>query len=362
MSAAGQPNLTALHETTPDILEDATQYYRLTIDPDENFNRVEITLSHLFRAPSILLGGQTYGSAWHAYMERHGLLRSDIAEIGGGLGDVMRCLLQADAGRTIRRCKMIDVSPQLRERQRIALSGTRGVDISIEEGNCESISTSLSGFSGLVLCNGVIADLATVRLDDHRSVDEFVIGDPDIAAFAKKHSTAFPYYLPIGTLRFLRELKACLQPAAVVIVTEYERTSLNQPSWFDNHYECGIDFNLAAEFAGQLGFDTELLDVSAIIGFDDRTPLLTMDMFTMADKLAREVPQLADLAMLPAGLPVAAYSRQTFADIVGPHIGGERLEQLMRGLDGYFQPISAVGFDRKNPTTWSYKAMILRPA
>ena len=65
-------------------LDGADRYYRFSIDPDENFNRIEITLSHLFRKPSELLGGQSYGSALHSYMACHDLLRDVIAEIGGG--------------------------------------------------------------------------------------------------------------------------------------------------------------------------------------------------------------------------------------------------------------------------------------
>src|SRR5262249_39626289 len=103
MSKEGQPGATPRRRESAQALNGATRYYRRDIDPDENFNRIEITLSHLFRQPSRLLGGHTYGSALHAYMMRHDLLRHDIAEIGGGLGDVMRCLLEADAGRTIRR-------------------------------------------------------------------------------------------------------------------------------------------------------------------------------------------------------------------------------------------------------------------
>jgi hypothetical protein len=87
-----------------------------------------------------------------------------------------------------------------------------------------------------------------------------------------------------------------------------------------------------------------------------------MDMFTMTDRLGREVPRLADLARLPMPLPVAAYSRRTFADTVRPYIASELLEELMRDLDRYFQPIDAASFDRKNPTTWAYNALLLKPA
>ena len=271
----------------------------------------------------------------------------------------MRCFLEADASRTIRQCRMIDISPQLRERQRTALSGVRGVNISIEEGNCEKISTALPDFSGVVLCNGVLADLATHRLQDARSIDRLMVSDPEIAAFARKYSAAFPYYLPTGSLRFLRELKACLRPSAVAIVTEYERTSLNQPSWFDSHYECGIDFELVSSFAHQIGLNPEVLDVPTLIGFDDHTPLLTVDMFTMKDKLITQVPRIADLSRMLTSLPVAAYSKEMFIETLRPHVGGEWLDQMLQDLDPYFQPIDLPGFDRKNPTTWSYKGLLL---
>lgn len=84
-------------------------------------------------------------------------------------------------------------------------------------------------------------------------------------------------------------------------------------------------------------------------------------MFTMKDDLAAQVPAIADLTRLPTSLPVAAYSKQTFAETVRPYIGGERLHRLMQDLDPYFQPINAAGFDRKNPATWWYKALLLRP-
>jgi hypothetical protein len=170
----------------------------------------------------------------------------------------------------------------------------------------------------------------------------------------------YPRWLPTGTLRFMKELARSLAPRAAALLTEYESTPDNQPSWFDNHYECGIDFALLAAFAKQIGLDATVLDLSTLIGFDADTPLLTVDMFTARHTMTFKVPRVAELARLPSPLPVAAYSRDTFAEAVAPHLGSARLASLLKDLADYFHPLHAAAFDTKNPTTWTYKAMLLR--
>ena len=359
-TSAGRAESGGDRPIAPRHLDDARPYYRTFVQPYDNFNRIEITLSHLFRNPNQLIGGQTYGEALYKFFVTHQLLGGEIVEIGGGLGDVMRCILQADAGQMITRCRMIDISPQLREAQREKLNEFAGVSISFAEGDCESISQSLSGSDNLVLCNGVIADLTADRLDDTNSIGELVGKDIEIAEFAFRYSNSYPYWLPTGTLRFMKELRKSLSPDATAILTEYESTADNQPTWFDNHYECGIDFGLLQAFADQIGLKATLFDMSGIIGFDPMTPLLTMDIFTARHTMTFKVPRVADLARLPLPLPVAAYSKETLAEALKSHLEPQRVASLLQDLTDYFHPISARGFDTKNPTTWTYKVLLLR--
>lgn len=344
----------------PKYLLDAKDYYRFSINPKKNFDRVEITLSHLFREPSPVLSGRTYGSSLFNFLDSKGAIRESIIEIGGGLGDTMRELLLADHASVIKRCEMFDLSPALSECQKSALSEITDIEIRFSSGNCEKINQFYNNIDGLLICNGVIADLATCLIEDGDDFQKISRGNKLVESFIRSERQRKPYYLHYGALEFIQSLYSCLSSNGVAMISEYTATEQNQPSWFDNHYECGIDFGQIKRFTDYLGFDVEEFDVADVIGLDASTELLSMDFFTMRDAMAIQCPSSMRLWQLSDGFPVRAYSRDSVRSIISSEYDSKLTDNIMSQIDEYFFTIDEVGFDNKNPTTWHYKYLILK--
>lgn len=353
-------SITLESKRRPKYLLDAKDYYRFSINPKENFDRVEITLSHLFREPSPVLGGHTYGSSLFNFLDSKGAIRESIIEIGGGLGDTMRELLLAGHASVIKRCEMFDLSPALSECQKFALSEIKDVEIRFSSGNCEKINQFYDKIDGLLICNGVIADLATCLVEDGDDIQKISRGNKIIENFIRGERQRKPYYMHFGALEFIQSLYACLSNNGVAMISEYTATDHNQPSWFDNHYECGIDFGQIKRFADYLGFDVEEFDVADVIGLDTSTEFLSMDFFTMRDAMAVQCPSSMRLWQLSDGFPVRAYTRDSIKSIISSEYGSELTDQIMSQVNEYFFPIDEIGFDSKNPTTWHYKYLLLK--
>ena len=337
---------------------DARWFYLGLADPQLTFNQTEITLSHLFRYPSEIIEGRTYSDCLFGLLSRKGFLRSRILEVGGGLGDVAYNFLSTTEFEAPEYYGLLDISPRLLEVQKQKVQ-----DLATDYilGDSQELLSLLQSFDGLVVSNGMIADLRSVYVDSVESIERYLREDGHLLDFAQDWGRyREPWYLHIGALRFLRSLFGLLTEGSSAAVLEYEATSSNQPSWFDNHYECGISFDQLEAYCREVGFHTQVADLEEILGCSPE--LLTVDVFTRQQHLVREIPQIVKLWTGKASLPVRAYSRKE----LGQALAGEQLglaptdsKALLRALDNRFFPLSDPRFDSKNPTTWEYKCLLL---
>lgn len=348
-------------ENRPKYLLDAQDYYKHSIDPQENFNKIEITFSHLFRYPSPIIGGISYGEALHRFLQSKDAIQDQVIEIGGGLGDTMHSFLSADVRSQIKECTMFDVSPAFSQCQETALSKFAHVQLNFVNGDCENIAESISDLDGLIICNGVIADLATYLVEPGDDLRNLLRGDKALEEFVRSQPESETYYLHLGALQFIKSLRDCLSSDSIVMISEYMATSLNQPSWFDNHYECGINFAQICRFAQSIGFTVEEYDVTDVVGFDTSTQLLSMDFFTMRDTMAISCPMSTRLWQTKDGFPVGAYTKDMVREKLSVTMSEDEASSVLGQLADYFHPIDSLRFDSKNPTTWNYRYLLLRP-
>jgi hypothetical protein len=256
---------------------------------------------------------------------------------------------------------MFDISPALLEKQRERLGDQVSLYV---QGDALQLAKSIPTFGGCVLINGVIADLRSVYLSPDDPLEKYGIDDPEIRSFCKTLvSDNGPGFFHVGTHLLLRELAAMLEPDATAALLEYSATPLNQPSWFDTHFECGIEFRQVEAYAKRLGFRTELVDIEDVLGITAGAEFLTMDVFTRQDRIAVELPSITRLWRARAPLEVLAYTRDSLREALGPgglDLSTEDVNELTRTLDRRFFSIHNPHFDSKNPTTWGYKCLLLK--
>jgi hypothetical protein len=254
---------------------------------------------------------------------------------------------------------MYDISPALLDRQRNAL-GSFGTEF--VSGDALELTASFSSFTGLLLCNGVMADLRSVLVGPDDPLTNYGTFDTDIRTFSAKYFGSKRGFLHIGTLLFLREIAASLKPGSTAALLEYSATSHNQPSWFETHFECGIDFDQIEAYALRLGFATRQVNIEEILGLDPGAEFLSIDVFTRQKAIAVEIPGVVKLWDSERELDVLAYTRESLREALGTGgmgFGRNAVESLMENLESAFYSLHDPRFDTKNPTTWGYKCLLL---
>jgi len=342
---------------------DGREFYLGELNPFETFNRIEITLSHLFREKMPVLSGRNYSDCLWDFVCEHGLYRPNVIEVGCGLGDLALNVIQraSNMGYPIESYVMYDISESLLnfEQQRL-----RDMASGFVQADCLDLSRHVTSFGGLIISNAMIADLRSVIIGDDDRLSDYGIEDKEIEDFLTiLDNNTESYYLHIGTLLFLRQLSICLESGGVALILEYAATPLNQPSFFQNHYECGIDFNQVASYARRLGFAVDLVDIEQILGIARDQEFLSVDVFTSQDRVALKTPRSVKLWQARKPLPVLAYTRSSFSDILAsPEMGftDDEANDIVESLEGHFHSVHDPRFDSRNPTTWGYRCLILR--
>jgi SAM-dependent methyltransferase len=339
-------------------------FYINLIDPNLTFNNIEITLAHLFRKKMKVLGNRNYSDCLYQYLKKKNYIKQDIIEIGCGLGDLALNLLKTgeNVKHDINNYVMYDISPSLMDVERERLG-----DIITEYvlDDCLELSEHFADFNGMILSNAMLADLRSIYLSPEDSLEDYDVYDLDLLDFTKQWNNISKdgWYFHIGTVLFLRQISMTLAYGGTAVISEYTATKLNQPSLFGNHYECGIDFPQISAYAERLGFEVEIVDIEKILDISCNQQFLSVDIFTIQDKLAKKVPMSVKLWKAKNQLPVLAYTRNSLkSTLVSDYMGFSTSEAntLIEALDGIFYSIHDPRFDHKNPTTWGYKCMLLR--
>ena len=274
-------------------------------------------------------------------MNQQGYLRAEVIEIGCGLGDLALNYLNAldRYSAPIIHYRMYDISPSLIEIDRNRL-GDRVQDYILAD--CLDLTQHIPSFGGTIVSNGLMADLRSVYISHNDQLPTYNVTDEDLADFVSDHQASekrIGWYLHVGSLQFLREIAACLDSGGVALLAEYSATDRNQPARFDGHFECGIDFNQLLSYADRPNLETKLVDIEDILGISPDQPFLSIDVFTLQDRLAHEVPATVKLWTAQNPLPVLAYTRKSLFEMLSSDIMGfseSDSNLLVEALDPYF--------------------------
>ena len=216
--------------------DDLAAYHQAIVDPTAQFEEIETTLSHLFRAPHPALGGATFGARLAEALVAHGAppRGARVVEVGGGLGYLGGALRAALAPRSY---LVVDRSPALAAAQR-----RRGLA-------------------------SVVGDARALPIAD-RSVDLLVSNE-----MAGDLGTADGVNL--GALALVDECARILAPGGVAYVSEFGHpTAPPRRSDHLDHDESSIRFADLAERAASRGLVASIEAVPALVRLDGSRPAL----------------------------------------------------------------------------------------
>lgn len=361
-----------LHSLT-DI--DAREYYeREDFDPFDNFNRIEITLSHIFREPSQALGMRTFSEAMLSWMEQKGLIIEEVVEIGAGLGHIALNLMRAlrDRNKPVRNYQIVDVSRRLMDEARALLAEDDDLPVIFHRQDARELPFQDSSVEALVLCVGVLADLHSILMDGRIGQPVRPVEHPNASTYAillelqgeqVEQASQENFYLSIGAFDFLVELARVMKKGSCAIIGEYRWTQRNAVTDFGTHQECPVRFEHLRIIAEHYGFEVQEFDVAEVLGLDLDTKFLSMDFFTQKELFDFAMPQLDLLRRSGYQLPVKAYTRPELeTELKQPKYGltPHQTNVLIKGLDPYFFRIDDPEFDSLHPETWHYSFLLLR--
>jgi ubiquinone/menaquinone biosynthesis C-methylase UbiE len=260
--------------------DDVHKYHLKTIkDGAEQFDRIESTVSHLYRAAHPILDWKTYGQKLYASIKGEKEIESGITilEIGGGAGNVSADILGEmkkegnDADYII-----YDLSPALIKSQRV-LHKKRGVNAKHINGNGEILALKDASID-LALSNEVIADFHTPEVAT-KDVQDYLF-DHEIPMtnefFNSYKGGPDSVRVNLGAFQLMKELYRVLKPGGLAVVTEfgYQDRLPFRASHLD-HAEYSIQFNQMISVAAALGFNLYLTDAFDFLGFRSDVKLIT---------------------------------------------------------------------------------------
>ncbi|MGH1579284.1 SAM-dependent methyltransferase [Planktotalea sp.] len=292
----------------------------------EQFDSVETTISHAYRAPSDALKNRTYGEAFCDWLLEQGWITPNarIIEVGCGLGYFAEALLttlsqrRRDLYDTIS-LTLFDLSPDLAESQKTVCAEHLG-KIRFLHGNIETYDFAHEKFD-LVISNEVIADLSVAPInvaDVHNNK-----ATSDATGLAIKYDLDLPKSITgpnqtsvinFGAIRFLETLGKCLSETGKAILTEYGTLDrVPKAVHLQNHLEFLVQFGHLKTVSDKLGFQTNIQTLGEMLDFDKAFQPLDTPSFHV---LSKGVLPLLDCAPIPH----LAYSREALESLIGPRI------------------------------------------
>jgi len=282
--------------------EDVRAYHLRSISNGaEQFDRLESTLSHLYRVPHPILGWRSYGQRLYERIKEELELRQGmgILEVGGGIGSISRDILAELRKEGIEaRYVICDLSPALINMQR-ELHRRAGPRAHYIHGTGELLALR-DGSMDIAISNEAIADFHTPELPAS-----------EVGELLSRHeipvTTDFFHWFEgapenvrvnLGAFQLLKELYRVLRPGGIAIVTEYGyQDRLPHRAKHLDHPEYTIHFGQMISVATALGFDAALTDAWDYLGFRGDVPLMTHRSYMSALRLlqarGRSLPNIA---------------------------------------------------------------------
>ncbi len=314
---APAPLIPRLEGATQQPAGDVRAYHLRSIgDARSQFERIESTLSHIYRTKHPILGWRSYGEALlHKIMDLKSLGRGmRILEVGGGHGDISKEMMtilrdtQPDVFDTMAYV-ILDLSPELIRHQR-KLHGEAGVRASHIHGDAQGLAITDSSVD-IMISNEVIADFPTPEL----SRDE-------LDELASKHKIPLSkefletlkgapkrLRLNIGAFRFLAEVGRVLKPSGLALITEYGYPDrLPFLARHLDHPEYSIHFGQMLHVARALGLKAEFSNAFDFLGFRSDIELISHHSYQAALRL---------LERHGIALPNIAYTKDLLKEQLG---------------------------------------------
>ena len=246
------------------------------------FDIIEPTVNHGLRFPSQLLAGLNYGMRFCDAVLADGFpgkTSIEVLEIGGGTGSFARSFIQrARAQGKSFTYQIMDLSPTLSENQRRLLGD---IDPPVGHINQDAVRFDLPGRKfDLVVLNEVIADFPVAAVERQQTNDMGAQFKGAGATFVEKYALVVDdapdrFCVNSGVFEFLERVWPCLDPGALLILSEYGSESRYPVESFHlNHSEFSIHFGHVSQCARKIGFDCRLRTLTEFLGIDDRVRVL----------------------------------------------------------------------------------------
>ncbi|GBE55915.1 hypothetical protein BMS3Bbin16_00110 [archaeon BMS3Bbin16] len=262
--------------------EDVHRYHLETIkDGTEQFDRIESTVSHLYRRPHPILDGRSYGQAFLASLREEKEVEAGctMLEVGGGMGSVSTDIMAGlkKEGTSVEYI-IYDLSPGLIQSQQ-KMHRQKGVQARHILGNGEFLALKDESVD-IALSNEVVADFNTPEVKTS-AVQDYLF-DHEIPMTKEffnpyKDEDAQEYVrVNLGAFQLLKELMRVLKPGGLAVVTEfgYQDRLPFRASHLD-HAEYSIQFSQMISVAAALGFNLYLTDAFDFLGFRSDVNLIT---------------------------------------------------------------------------------------
>jgi SAM-dependent methyltransferase len=260
--------------------DDVYTYHLQTIkDGKLQFERIESTVSHIYRAPHPILGWRSYGQALIQKINEEKSIKPGLKllEIGGGMGSVSADVLSElkKEGKDVLYI-IIDLSPALIKTQR-ELHQKSGVSTHHIQGNGEILGLKDSTID-VAISNEVIADFYT-PLVKAKEVEDLLF-DHEIPMspefFHCYRDAPEEVRVNLGAFMLLKELYRVLKPGGLAVVTEFGyQDRLPTRAGHLDHAEYSIQFSQMISVAAALGFNLYLTDAWDFLGFRSDVMLIS---------------------------------------------------------------------------------------
>ncbi len=261
-------------------VEDVHRYHLEQIeDGQTQFERIESTLSHIYRVPHPILGNKTYGQALYRKISEIMEIEDDmrILEVGGGTGSISKEIL-SELIRDNKKADYLiyDLSPALIRSQKM-LHKKSGLRADHVHGNAELLALRDSTVD-IALSNEAVADFYTPEVNagdvkdllfDHEipMTHEFFYFYKDVPGKVRVN---------LGAFLLLKELYRVLKEGGLAVVTEFGyQDRLPFRAGHLDHAEYSIQFGQLISVATALGFNVYLTDTWDFLGFREDVRLIS---------------------------------------------------------------------------------------
>jgi hypothetical protein len=277
----------------------ASVHYRVLDRAQDNFDWLETTVSHAFRAPTAALGDRPFGACIADHYLKWLKIRAAIAplnilEIGGGLGHFSKAFVQrlsdACGFASIARYTILDRSPALQASQRALI----GSDPRFHLAQGDAQKSLPGGPYDFIIANEVIADLAITR---------------QLGGVIQQ----------TGAEGFLSCIAQALSGGGRAYISEYGDATA-QPERVEHleHAEYSIEFGSLREKAQSAGLEASLADLAEVLSPASSAALLIgqQERYLCLKALLRECG---------ANLEFRIYDRAEFDWSFTPFLGSTRI-------------------------------------